>query len=977
MMIRTGGAAWLVAIALAAVGCEDSPNPGIRGDAGIGDAAVPDTGMTFDGGQIGGDQGPRVDRGMPPVDMGRPPVDMGQPPADMAVPPADMAVPPADMAVPPADMGEPPVDMAVPPEDMAVLPPDMGPCRDCDGDGFTEAEGDCDDGDPAIHPGAEELCDGLDNDCDDRVDGQSEACYAGPDGTNGVGICQQGVRICRAGAFGACEGEVLPAAAEICGNGRDDDCDGQIDDGCDRDGDGFTVADGDCNDDDRAINPGAAEICDGIDNDCDRVTDGMQEVCYSGPRGTAGVGVCREGARTCIAGMFGGCAGEVVPGPEACGNDVDDDCDGNVDEGCNVVGCPDLDLDSVVVLSSSCLAAGSQARAAIYADVLDNQGNAIPGITVDIQAQGNVDMTPVGRIGNRWWRRINVGNEAGQVRFTITAACNGAAPLALNTSPVLTIAPGLEPGDDIATGGCGDADGNLEVRVIDANTGLPLQDARVMVGPAGEDTFQRDAGQYIRGVAGASPNRLATGADGVARLLDFGDVLRGEQILTVGAEGYEYVSLFGLDASQAVVPLRPIDPPAPATVNLSGDLSAFDSLAADGQTDAGIVLGSFNIQGLAVFGIGSLLGRYDCWDPITQGFVGGLVNEVPTPGNLMVPQQQEVVFGTPVTIERHSFLFTDFPAGRDELVGVSGKMPTQELANLLLNGGSLADTISLLTLREIGVLRNQDFAADRAGMSIPLSSGLAPNSGCDVSNVPAGADIFCVVAGDWEGGNGTGRLFPMGLKSATAAAVDMARPRPVALPLTTVAPQGPFNGIGYVGAAVARLQGMAVAEPLRGAVSGIVDRHAVGAQGGRFAANSFLNPTTLTRVDRTFSWDEIANPNSPAVDTCRFEVYRQIRESYDPGACSNNLIDGRDEPVWTVYTDGDPGEVALPVLPADFPRARTFGYVNPGATPEDDRLLMRITCMALGEAPDFDFDAGNFRDLVNGLTHATTNARNY
>ncbi|MEZ4467807.1 MAG: hypothetical protein R3F43_26025 [bacterium] len=114
MMIRTGGAAWLVAIALAAVGCEDSPNPGIRGDAGIGDAAVPDTGMTFDGGQIGGDQGPRVDRGMPPVDMGRPPVDMGQPPADMAVPPADMAVPPADMAVPPADMAVPPADMGEP-----------------------------------------------------------------------------------------------------------------------------------------------------------------------------------------------------------------------------------------------------------------------------------------------------------------------------------------------------------------------------------------------------------------------------------------------------------------------------------------------------------------------------------------------------------------------------------------------------------------------------------------------------------------------------------------------------------------------------------------------------------------------------------------------------------------------------------------------------------------------------------------------
>ena len=84
-----------------------------------------------------------------------------------------------------------------------------------------------------------ELCgDGVDNDCDGTVDeaqctckpGNTRNCYAGPAGTLGVGACQAGTQTCdSAGKWGSCVGEVLPTK-EQC-NSKDDDCDGQVDEG--------------------------------------------------------------------------------------------------------------------------------------------------------------------------------------------------------------------------------------------------------------------------------------------------------------------------------------------------------------------------------------------------------------------------------------------------------------------------------------------------------------------------------------------------------------------------------------------------------------------------------------------------------------------------------------------------------------------------------------------------------------------------
>jgi Notch-like protein len=161
-----------------------------------------------------------------------------------------------------------------------------------------------------------ETCDGTDNDCDgtaDDADGGgalTRTCYSGPDGTGNVGVCRRGTQTCTGGQFpAACTGEVLPGT-ETC-NASDDDCDARVDE-----------------------NPSR--------------TGPLSQECYTGSPGTEDVGVCRGGTQTCAGGAFGTCLGQVVNSPvDACGDDLDTDCDTRNDtaEGCLDVAASELRLD--------------------------------------------------------------------------------------------------------------------------------------------------------------------------------------------------------------------------------------------------------------------------------------------------------------------------------------------------------------------------------------------------------------------------------------------------------------------------------------------------------------------------------------------------------------------------------------------------------------------------------------------------------
>ncbi|MCB9745530.1 MAG: hypothetical protein H6740_23325 [Alphaproteobacteria bacterium] len=150
---------------------------------------------------------------------------------------------------------------------------------DADGDGYP-ADVDCDDDDAAVNPGATEICDGVDNNCDDVVDeGLLITVYGDQDG-DGFGVDAQAQEACaveagQAERGGDCDdsrADIHPGAPEEdCTDPVDYDCDGAVE-YSDGDGDGYAAC-VDCDDGDGEVNPDADQLCDGVDNNCDGEVD--------------------------------------------------------------------------------------------------------------------------------------------------------------------------------------------------------------------------------------------------------------------------------------------------------------------------------------------------------------------------------------------------------------------------------------------------------------------------------------------------------------------------------------------------------------------------------------------------------------------------------------------------------------------------------------------------------------------------------
>ncbi|MFT3769699.1 MAG: putative metal-binding motif-containing protein [Minicystis sp.] len=198
-----------------------------------------------------------------------------------------------------------------------------------------------------------EVCDGLDNDCNGVIDngnpGGGVACSTGKQG-----ICAAGTTVCSSGQL-SCQQNNQPTA-EVC-DGLDNDCNGVVDNGNPGGGQACSTGKlGVCAAGTTACTSGSivcnqnvqpsAEVCDGmLDQNCNGQVDegcacvnGATQSCYGGAAGTQGVGACHAGTQTCVNGQWGSCVGQVLPTAETC-DGVDNNCNGQVDDGLGTISC--------------------------------------------------------------------------------------------------------------------------------------------------------------------------------------------------------------------------------------------------------------------------------------------------------------------------------------------------------------------------------------------------------------------------------------------------------------------------------------------------------------------------------------------------------------------------------------------------------------------------------------------------------------
>lgn len=241
-------------------------------------------------------------------------------------------------------------------------------------EGYIADNTDCNDANVDANPGAAEVCDGVDNDCDALVDEGVTTTYYQDSDSDGYGSASSPIQACSlptgyATSSTDCNdgrSDVNPGKSEVC-DGADNDCDAQVDEGVtttyyqDSDSDGYGSASNptqacslptgyatnstDCNDTRNDVNPGKSEVCDGADNNCNtQIDEGVKSTFYQ-DADSDGYGNANVSTQACAAPAgyvpdktdCNDRNADISPGEAEYCNGKDDNCNGKVDDGVTTI----------------------------------------------------------------------------------------------------------------------------------------------------------------------------------------------------------------------------------------------------------------------------------------------------------------------------------------------------------------------------------------------------------------------------------------------------------------------------------------------------------------------------------------------------------------------------------------------------------------------------------------------------------------
>ena len=440
--------------------------------------------------------------------------------------------------------------------------------------GWLEDDSDCDDGDDAVNPDATESCNLVDDDCDTDIDEDDAvdalSWYEDTDG-DGYGDASVVTAACTQPAGYAAsdtdcddtDADTSPGSDEVCG-GLDENCDGEVDeDGAvdviewfvDIDGDGYGVTgvseldcdapsgyadnDGDCDDADAQLSPGADELCNLVDDDCDGDTDEDDAVDATtwyldadgdgyGVRISTDVSCTQPAGYAANAGDCGASDATIFPGAEeVCNDRLDNNCDSGPGD-CELLGAVD---ETEADLNYSGPAAESMLTA-LFASDLDGDGDVelvFDGAEGQLSLAGGSTTSGYAALANLTGATDSVSwNAAGDLdgdgvddftgtgdSFTGTGVFYG--PISTSTAASDAVATIFDsPSNDEPKvrqlGGDIDGDGNAELIVADENYAADLGAVAIFESATGSMAYD-DATWLVVGAGGTWLGAAAIAVD--------------------------------------------------------------------------------------------------------------------------------------------------------------------------------------------------------------------------------------------------------------------------------------------------------------------------------------------------------------------------------------------------------------------------------------------------------------------------------